>query len=166
MYLMPNKSILIVEDDADIGYLLVQIIHKETPHRANHYINAGDALKAITTLTPHLFILDYSLPDMNGLELHDWLRSIDRLKHIPTILLSARNPPLEEMFVRQSSEADQEKRKELVWEIDRRLQQDGARPIIFHYKAATCLQPAVKNLTVMVNSIYNAWRFEDVWLDR
>jgi peptide/nickel transport system substrate-binding protein len=76
------------------------------------------------------------------------------------------NPALEEMFVRQSSEADQDKRKELVWEIDRRLQQDGARPIIFHYKAATCMQPAVKDLTVMVNSIYNSWRFEDVWLDR
>jgi peptide/nickel transport system substrate-binding protein len=76
------------------------------------------------------------------------------------------NPAIEEMFVRQSSEFDQEKRKQLVWEIDRRLQQDGARPIIFHYKAATCMQPAVKNLTVMVNSIYNSWRFEDVWLDR
>jgi len=24
----------------------------------------------------------------------------------------------------------------------------------------------VKNLTMMVNSQYNSWRFEDVWLDR
>jgi DNA-binding response OmpR family regulator len=97
MYFAPEKLILIVEDDADIGYLLVQIIHQQTPHRAIHHITAGDALKAITTQTPHLFILDYSLPDMNGLELHAWLRSIDRLKHIQTILLSARNPPLDEI---------------------------------------------------------------------
>ena len=97
MYFVPAKLILIVEDDADIGYLLVQIIHQQTPHRAVHHITAGDALKAITTQTPHLFILDNSLPDMNGLELHDWLRSIDRLKHIRTILLSARNPPLDEI---------------------------------------------------------------------
>jgi len=76
------------------------------------------------------------------------------------------NPALEEMFAQQSAEPDQDKRKHLVWEIDRRLQQDGARPVIFHYNAATCMQPAVKDLTVMVNSIYNAWRFEDVWLDR
>ena len=27
-------------------------------------------------------------------------------------------------------------------------------------------QPYVKGLTVMVNSIYNGWRMEDVWLDR
>ena len=36
------------------------------------------------------------------------------------------------MFDEQSMMTDQEKRKKLVWEIDRKLQEDGARPIIFH----------------------------------
>jgi peptide/nickel transport system substrate-binding protein len=76
------------------------------------------------------------------------------------------NPELEKQFVRQSMEPNREKRKKLVWEIDRKLQEDGARPIIFHYRAASCRQPYVKGLTIMVNSIYNGWRFEDVWLDR
>jgi peptide/nickel transport system substrate-binding protein len=76
------------------------------------------------------------------------------------------NPELEKEFVRQSVETDPEKRKELVWQIDRRLQEDGARPIIFHYRAASCRWPHVKGLTIMVNSIYNGWRFEDVWLDK
>jgi peptide/nickel transport system substrate-binding protein len=76
------------------------------------------------------------------------------------------NPGLEKMFARQSTEPDHDKRKKLVWEIDRTLQQDGARPIIFHYRAASCWQPYVKALTIMVNSIYNGWRFEDLWLDR
>ena len=76
------------------------------------------------------------------------------------------NPELEKEFDRQSAEADQEKRKRLVWEIDRKLQEDGARPIIAHGKGATCWKPHVKGLTTMVNSIYNGWRFEDVWLDR
>ena len=93
----PSRLILVVEDDENIGILLVQIIHQQTTHRVIHYLNAGDALKAIAKLTPHLFIIDYSLPDMNGLELHDWLQSIERLKHSPTILMSARNPPLEEV---------------------------------------------------------------------
>jgi peptide/nickel transport system substrate-binding protein len=76
------------------------------------------------------------------------------------------NPELEKEFARQSVEPDQEKRKRLVWAIDRKLQQDGARPIIFYYRAASCWQPYVKGLTIMVNSIYNGWRFEDVWLDK
>jgi peptide/nickel transport system substrate-binding protein len=76
------------------------------------------------------------------------------------------NPELDKKFDEQSKEADQEKRKKLVWEIDKKLQEDAARPIIFHELAATCMQPQVKGLTVMVNSIYNGWRMEDVWLDR
>jgi peptide/nickel transport system substrate-binding protein len=76
------------------------------------------------------------------------------------------NPELDKKFVEQSMMTDQEKRKKLVWEIDRQLQEDGARPIIFHARGATCMEPYVKGVTVMVNSIYNGWRFEDSWLDK
>ena len=63
-------------------------------------------------------------------------------------------------------EADQARRKQLVWEIERKLAEDGARPIIFYERAATCWQPYVKGLTMMVNSIFNGKRREDVWLDK
>jgi hypothetical protein len=72
----------------------------------------------------------------------------------------------QKLFDQQSMEADQEKRRRLVWEIDKRLQEDVARPIIFHIRAATCWQPYVNGITIMVNSIFNGWRFEDVWLAR
>jgi peptide/nickel transport system substrate-binding protein len=62
--------------------------------------------------------------------------------------------------------AGQEKRRRLVWEIDKKLQEDEARPIIYHTRLATCLQPQLKGLTIMVNSQYSGWRMEDVWLDR
>jgi len=76
------------------------------------------------------------------------------------------NAELEKQFIEQSTMADREKRRRLVWEIDKKLQEDGARPIIYHTRAATCMQPQLKGLTVMVNSQYNGWRMEDVWLDR
>jgi len=72
----------------------------------------------------------------------------------------------DKMVDQQSVEADPAKRKKLVWEIDHKLQEDLARPIIYHLRAATCWQPEVKGLTMMTNSQYNGWRFEDVWLDR
>jgi peptide/nickel transport system substrate-binding protein len=53
----------------------------------------------------------------------------------------------------------------LVWEIDRKLREDGARPIITQNLAATFWQPQGKDLTMMVNSIYNGFRHEDLWLD-
>jgi len=75
------------------------------------------------------------------------------------------NRPLEELYHRQSRETDLQTRKELVWDIDTALQQDDARPVIFHTRGATCWHPQVKGLITMVNSIYNGWRMEDVWLD-
>jgi peptide/nickel transport system substrate-binding protein len=38
---------------------------------------------------------------------------------------------------RQSSEPDPEKRRQLMWEIERRLARDASRPIIFYTRAAT-----------------------------
>jgi peptide/nickel transport system substrate-binding protein len=70
------------------------------------------------------------------------------------------------MVDQQSTEADSAKRKKLVWDIDHKLQEDLARPVIYHLRAATCWQPEVKGLTMMTNSQYNGWRFEDVWLDK
>jgi peptide/nickel transport system substrate-binding protein len=63
-------------------------------------------------------------------------------------------------------EADPKKRRELVWAIERKLALDASRPIIFYTRAATCWHPRVKGLTMMVNSVFNGWRMEDVWLDR
>jgi len=44
--------------------------------------------------------------------------------------------------------------------------EDGAWPIIFYDRRVTCWQPHVKGWTVMVKSIFNGWRMEDVWLDK
>jgi len=76
------------------------------------------------------------------------------------------NPELEKLFDQQSTESDQEKRKKLAWDIDRRLQEDGARPIVFHYHGGTCWHPRVHGITIMTNSIFNGWRFDDAWLDQ
>ena len=74
------------------------------------------------------------------------------------------NKEIDALIDKQSVELDPAKRRDMVWEIDRRLQEDAARPIISHGRGGTCWQPRVRNLSMMVNSIYNGFRFEDVWL--
>lgn len=76
------------------------------------------------------------------------------------------DPEMTKLFQAQSQELDQKKRLQMVWDIDRKLQEDIARPIIYHGRAAGCWQPYVKGVTLHSNSIYNGTRFEDVWLDR
>ncbi len=76
------------------------------------------------------------------------------------------NREIEPLFAAQSVELDADKRKRLVWEIDRKLLEDGARPIVMWNSAATCHQAHVKGYVAQVNSVYNGFRFEDVWLDK
>ena len=54
----------------------------------------------------------------------------------------------------------------MVWQVEKLLAEDVARPIIYHGRAATCWQPSVKRHVRHENSIYNNWRLEDVWLDK
>jgi peptide/nickel transport system substrate-binding protein len=76
------------------------------------------------------------------------------------------NPQVDQLIAQISMEANQDRRKQLAWTIERRLAEDVARPIIFYSRGGTCWQPYVKRLTLMVNSIYAGNRREDIWLDR
>jgi peptide/nickel transport system substrate-binding protein len=76
------------------------------------------------------------------------------------------SPEFDALVDRQSREPDPAKRKQLAWDADYKLQQDLGRPIIYHLRAATCWQPRLKGVTLMVNSQYNGWRMEDWWLDK
>jgi len=77
-----------------------------------------------------------------------------------------KNEKVDKLIDAQSAETDREKRKKLVWEIERTLAEDVARPIIGYNVANTCWDPKVKGILLQVNSIYNGWRFEDAWLDK
>ena len=73
---------------------------------------------------------------------------------------------VDRLIDRQSSEPDTSKRKQIVWEIERKLAEDDARPAIFYPMSAACWQPYFKGHTMMVNGNYNGWRLEDAWLDK
>jgi peptide/nickel transport system substrate-binding protein len=76
------------------------------------------------------------------------------------------NPEVDKLIDQQSAEADREKRKKLVWGIEKKLADDAARPVLGYNVSNTCWTPQLKGLVLQTNSIYNGWRFEDLWLDR
>ncbi len=86
------KTVLVVEDDTGIGSFLVQAISQETPHHAMLVTDGLQAIKAVSNIKPSLFILDYQLPRMNGIELYDRLHATKGLEDVPTIVISARLP--------------------------------------------------------------------------
>jgi peptide/nickel transport system substrate-binding protein len=76
------------------------------------------------------------------------------------------NKEVDALIDKQSQEIDKEKRKQIVWQIERKLAEDLARPIILYDRSGTCWQPHLKGFVQHQNSIYNNWRYEDVWLDK
>jgi peptide/nickel transport system substrate-binding protein len=76
------------------------------------------------------------------------------------------NHEMDAAFVNQSVEPDQAKRKALVRDIQKQLEEEGARITMYYSRTATCWHPRVKGVSLPINSIYNGWRFEAVWLDQ
>jgi peptide/nickel transport system substrate-binding protein len=74
------------------------------------------------------------------------------------------NKDVDALIAKQSAERDPEKRRQVAWEIDRKLTDEAVRPMIYYLRGGTCWRPEVNNMTIMVNSIFNGWRWEDVWL--
>ncbi len=75
------------------------------------------------------------------------------------------NEEMMKLFDRQSQELDAKKRLEMVIAIQKRLEQDAARPILAQRLDYFAHWPHVKGL-VPHNNVYNFTRFQDVWRDK
>lgn len=91
----PIKTILIVEDDAHIGEFLERAISEETPYKPLVVSDGFEALKVTREVKPNLFVLDYHLPGMDGIELYDQLHAVKASRDTPAIIVSARLPKRE-----------------------------------------------------------------------
>ncbi|MBA2394027.1 MAG: response regulator [Ktedonobacteraceae bacterium] len=93
------KTILMVEDDADIGAIFLHLLVDETPYETVLVTDPLEALEVIKVITPVLFIFNYRLPHMSGLDLYDHFHAQPDLAHIPAVMISA-NLPKEELAKR------------------------------------------------------------------
>ena len=87
-----SSTILIVEDDAAIGEFLQQLIESETPYTSAVVSDGPHALEAAQQIQPCLFLLDYRLPGMNGVEIYDRLQTMEETRGVPAIMMSATLP--------------------------------------------------------------------------
>jgi len=91
-----SSSILIVEDDENIGEFLQQAIDEYTPYQTTVVHDGFDALETAMQIKPCLLLLDYKLPGLNGLEIYDHLQGMEETRGVPTIMMSA-SLPVEEL---------------------------------------------------------------------
>jgi adenylate cyclase len=85
---MSNK-ILIVDDEPFNLDLLEQEL-EEQGYAIEKAVDGKEALEKVPTFLPDVILLDYMMPNMNGLEVLQRLRSDEKHKSIPVILLTAK----------------------------------------------------------------------------
>jgi DNA-binding NtrC family response regulator len=80
-------QILIVDDEVDMLALLAMIITEKTNHKATTTNNPLETPKLIKEGTFDLLIADLKMPGMDGIELINEVRKID--KSIPILIITA-----------------------------------------------------------------------------
>jgi DNA-binding response OmpR family regulator len=89
------KTILIVEDDAHIGEFLERALAEETPYKPLVVSDGFAALKVTREVKPNLFVLDYHLPGMDGIEVYDQLHAVKAFRDTRAVIMSACLPKRE-----------------------------------------------------------------------
>jgi signal transduction histidine kinase/DNA-binding NarL/FixJ family response regulator len=84
-----KKNVLVVEDDQSIRFVLRDIL-------SEHYVvyeagNGNEALKVIKRMIPDIIVSDIMMPDMDGLELCNIIKTTPETCHIPFVLLTAKS---------------------------------------------------------------------------
>lgn len=82
------KTILVVEDDEDIGEALVFALTEEPSYHVIVAATSKEALQVASARKIDLFIIDYYLSGINGIELYDKLHVMSELEDVPALISS------------------------------------------------------------------------------
>ena len=86
-------SLLIVEDDEDLGFSLAEFF-RDYEFFVDTALSGAEALaKLKVDPLPHVVLLDEGMPGMSGLEVLRQIRSAERLRRLPVIVMSGSPPP-------------------------------------------------------------------------
>ncbi len=84
-----RAHVLVVEDDVDSRELLVRLLTKEG-HEVTAAENGRVALKRVRERTPDLVLLDLTMPEMDGFEFYEALRSNESSRLVPVVVVTAK----------------------------------------------------------------------------
>ena len=86
------RTILVVEHDSYQAESFTQHFSFKAHHYAKRVTSAAAALNFVKYIKPNLFLLQYHLPDMDGLSLYDLLHETRELSCIPAIIVGVPLP--------------------------------------------------------------------------
>jgi DNA-binding response OmpR family regulator len=95
-----RARILCIDDEPGVVEL-VSLIFKSQNIQVEGAITGLEALAMMRENPPDAVLLDIMMPDMDGWEVYKQIRSDNKLKNIPVIIVTARNSSFEEIIARE-----------------------------------------------------------------
>jgi two-component system alkaline phosphatase synthesis response regulator PhoP len=92
-----NKKIFVIDDENDI-LEIIRINIRAEGYEVYCYSSAEEAMEALKTVVPDLFILDIMMPGIDGYEFCRRVRASEKLKDIPIIFLSAKSDEIDKVL--------------------------------------------------------------------
>lgn len=86
----PLNKILYVEDDEDIAEVASITLTDLGGFTIHHCLSGKEALEAFPDFQPDLVLMDVMMPQMDGLETYEKLRTMEDAKDIPIVYMTAK----------------------------------------------------------------------------
>ncbi len=88
---MEGKSFTVLAvDDEEEALTLIQLMLQNTPFRIVTACSGQEALaKARSLPSIDIVLLDIMMPDLSGVTVCGYMRAMDRLRHVPIVMLTA-----------------------------------------------------------------------------
>lgn len=101
-----SKGTILIVDDRQENLHLLSDIFIEQGYKVRAVISGPMALRSIQLEPPDILLLDVNMPDMNGYEVCQRVKSDERTQHIPVIFISALGEVMNKVEAFQSGGID------------------------------------------------------------
>ena len=92
-----KKKVVCIEDEPEM-IDLVKLILGRKGFELTGAMGGRDGLDAVRRIKPDLVLLDLMMPDMDGWEVHRRMKSDERLKDIPVVVVTAKDKPIDQVL--------------------------------------------------------------------
>ena len=82
--------VFVIDDSPSVVATLRRVVEAIKGSEVLSFLHPSDALKRLDDRTPDLILVDYMMPDMNGIEVISHVRKNALTAHVPTIMITSR----------------------------------------------------------------------------
>ena len=86
-----KPMILVIDDDSSIGNLIKVVLSGSNQYEVVYFNNGYEALNLLSKKNPALILLDWIMPEMNGIDFLKHIKTNSVTANIPVMMLRGKN---------------------------------------------------------------------------